>query len=732
MERTGMKQRQAIIRFFCIIGLLQILVIGVQATPISFGETVTGIISAPSQMNDYTFSATAGDTIYTRMRSNWSDGARIILRYPNGTESARATGGYFTDLTKTLPLNGTYTLLAGDYDGNNLGTYDLYLQRTNNAGRAEPIAFGETKTGSITKPAQLNNYTFSATKGDTLYTRMRSNWSDGAHIRLYAPNGTEIATATGGYFTATTKTLPLNGTYTLLAGDYDGNNLGTYDLYLQRTNNPGRAEPIAFGETKTGSITKPAQLNNYTFSATKGDTLYTRMRSGWSDGAHIRLYAPNGTEIATATGGYFTDITKTLPLNGTYTLLAGDYDGNNLGTYDLYLQRTNNAGRAEPIAFGETKTGSITKPAQLNNYTFSATKGDTLYTRMRSNWSDGAHIRLYAPNGTEIATATGGYFTAITKTLPLNGTYTLLAGDYDGNNLGTYDLYLQRTNNAGRAEPIVSTETKTGYITKPAQLDNYTFFATEDSTAYIRMSSSWSDGAHIRLYAPNGTEIATATGGYFTDLTKTLPLNGTYTLLVGDYDGNNIGTYQLYIIISGIPPSITVTSPNGGESWVNGTSHAITWTSFGDVGSYVKIEVLKAGVVVQNLSSSTPNNGSFSWTIGLSPGTDYKIRITSTTNAGITDTSDGNFTIIEGNPGSMTVTSPNGGEIWSQNTTHPITWTYTGSTGSAVKIELLKNGIFYQLLKSNTSMGSAGSGSFPWTISANTKPGAEYKVRVQT
>ena len=87
---------------------------------------------------------------------------------------------------------------------------------------------------------------------------MRSNWSDGAHIRLYAPNGTEIATATGGYFTATTKTLPLNGTYTLLAGDYDGNNLGTYDLYLQRTNNPGRAEPIAFGETKTGSITKPA------------------------------------------------------------------------------------------------------------------------------------------------------------------------------------------------------------------------------------------------------------------------------------------------------------------------------------------------------------------------------------------------------------------------------------------------------------------------------------------
>ena len=92
----------------------------------------------------------------------------------------------------------------------------------------------------------------------------------------------------------------------------------------------------------------------------------------------------------------------------------------------------------------------------------------------------------------------------------MTGTYTLLAGDYDGNNVGTYGLYLQRTNNAGHAETIVSSETKTGSITKPAQLNNYTFFATKDAMAYIRMSSSWSDGAHIRLYAPNGTELAKA------------------------------------------------------------------------------------------------------------------------------------------------------------------------------------------------------------------------------
>ena len=59
------------------------------------------------------------------------------------------------------------------------------------------------------------------------------------------------------------------------------------------------------------------------------------------------------------------------------------------------------------------------------------------------------------------------------------------------------------------------------------------------------------------------------------------------------------------------PPKITVGSPNGGESWVPGSNHAITWSSSGGVGSYVKMEVLRGSVVVQTLSSSTPNDGIF-------------------------------------------------------------------------------------------------------------------------
>lgn len=92
---------------------------------------------------------------------------------------------------------------------------------------------------------------------------------------------------------------------------------------------------------------------------------------------------------------------------------------------------------------------------------------------------------------------------------------------------------------------------------------------------------------------------------------------------------------------------MTVTAPNGGENGVRGTAYTITWTSADGPGAYVKIELLKAGVVVGVISSSTANDGSFTWTISSTrtAGTDYAIRITSTSNSAITDSSDNNFAI---------------------------------------------------------------------------------------
>jgi hypothetical protein len=137
----------------------------------------------------------------------------------------------------------------------------------------------------------------------------------------------------------------------------------------------------------------------------------------------------------------------------------------------------------------------------------------------------------------------------------------------------------------------------------------------------------------------------------------------------------------------------------------------------------VKIELLK-GAVKSTIIASTDNDGSYSWNIPSTqtPGTDYKIRVTSTTNSAYTDTSDNTFII---QTPIITVVSPNGLENWIRGTTQTIKWKSTGSPGANVKIELLKGAV-----KSTIIASTDNDGSYSWNIPSTQTPGMDYKIRV--
>src|SRR5665647_1835129 len=156
-----------------------------------------------------------------------------------------------------------------------------------------------------------------------------------------------------------------------------------------------------------------------------------------------------------------------------------------------------------------------------------------------------------------------------------------------------------------------------------------------------------------------------------------------------------------FIITTGtIASSITVTSPNGGETWQRGKTYPITWSYAGSPGSSVSIVLLKGGTQVLTIASSTPigsgGSGSYSWKIPSDKpiGKDYQVRIQSTSKPTIKDTGNNNFSIVTDTApaGSIRVTSPNVGETWQRGTSHTVTWDYSGSPGSAVKIILMKGG----------------------------------------
>jgi serine protease len=178
-------------------------------------------------------------------------------------------------------------------------------------------------------------------------------------------------------------------------------------------------------------------------------------------------------------------------------------------------------------------------------------------------------------------------------------------------------------------------------------------------------------------------------------------------------------------------PTITVTSPNGGEVWNVGNNYTITWTSSGlspndriDIQlSYIKDDGSRAEDVLFN---NLPNTGNYTWIIPpntiVNRQTDkYLMRVICISRSPIVqDYSNQTFSIVEA-PRSITVTSPNGGEVWNVGNTYTITWTSSGlSPDDRIDIQL-------SYIKDDGSRAEdvlfnnlPNTGNYTWIIPPNT------------
>jgi hypothetical protein len=179
------------------------------------------------------------------------------------------------------------------------------------------------------------------------------------------------------------------------------------------------------------------------------------------------------------------------------------------------------------------------------------------------------------------------------------------------------------------------------------------------------------------------------------------------------YDINTVGN------------SITVTLPNGGESWAAGTFHQIKWTDEIPDNEYVKIELFKVDIFHSEITASTPADGSKDWNIPstLTLGSDYKIKITKADDSNVFDFSDANFTISEFEP-QIVLTEPNGGEDWYSGHSNLITW--IDNIPENVKIELFKGGVFNSVIISSTY----SDGSKDWDIPSDLPSASDYRIKI--
>ena len=233
-------------------------------------------------------------------------------------------------------------------------------------------------------------------------------------------------------------------------------------------------------------------------------------------------------------------------------------------------------------------------------------------------------------------------------------------------------------------------------------------------------SITWSSSGSI-----TNVKLEYSTDGFSSDINTIVastPNDGSYTWILPNDPSTNVRVRVSNVLYSGVNDvsnadftitgySFSITAPNGAEKWEVAIEETITWTSTGSITN-VKLEYSKDNFVsdINTIISSTPNDGSYPWTIPNDESTTVRVRISNATDASVNDISDADFWIVTD---SLTITDPDGGEDWEAGEQHAITWTSTGSIAN-VKLEYSTDSFSSDI---NTIVASTtNDGSYTWTV----------------
>jgi len=169
------------------------------------------------------------------------------------------------------------------------------------------------------------------------------------------------------------------------------------------------------------------------------------------------------------------------------------------------------------------------------------------------------------------------------------------------------------------------------------------YFSSNGGSSYVKVQSlngqSYTDNTW-QTFTLDVDALAAANG---------LTLTSTFVVKLQQYDDYPIATDGFaFDDISVLVPatrSVSVTAPNGGESFAGGSSTNVTWTTSGMIANVSIDYSTNGGSTWTSITSSTPNDGTHAWTVPSTATTQGRVRVSDATDGTVTDMSNGNFTI---------------------------------------------------------------------------------------
>jgi Tol biopolymer transport system component len=634
--------------------------------------------------------------------------AEIYIMNANGTGQTRLTTNDARDLFPAWSPDGSKIAFASDRDGN----YEIYVMNADGTGQTRITTNGASDEDPAWSP-DGSKIAFSSDRDGyaeiyimntdgTGQTRLTTNVDVWEGVPAWSPDGTKIT------FTS----------------ERDGN----FEIYVMNANGSGQTRLTTNASWDSFPVWSP-DGTKIAFSSDRDDGNY-----------EIYVMKKDGTGQTRLTTNISKDGPPAWSADGTKIAFSSDREGNT----EIYVMNANGSGQSR-ITTNEVEDYdpdwgpllAVRVPNGGQNWR----QGSGQTIRWNYTGSPGPQVKIELLRGTAMNLVINAS-TSIGSAGSGSSSWTVPYNQPVGTD---YKIRITSTTNAAYTDTSNANFTINAGAPITVAVPNGGQNWKQGSTQTIRWSYTGSSGPQVKIELLKGTavnrvinasmSIGSAGSGSYSWIVPYNQVVGTDYKIRITSTTNAVYTDTSdanFTISAGAP--VTVVIPNGGQNWKQGSTQTIRWSYTGSPGSNVKIELLRGTAVNRVINASTSigsaGSGSSSWIVPYNqiPGKDYKIRITSTTNAVYTDKSDANFTISAGPP--ITVVVPDGGQNWKQGSTQTIRWGYTGSPGSKVKITLLKGTAVNSVINASTSIGSAGSGSYIWTVPYNQVVGTDYKIRI--
>ncbi len=242
-------------------------------------------------------------------------------------------------------------------------------------------------------------------------------------------------------------------------------------------------------------------------------------------------------------------------------------------------------------------------------------------------------------------------------------------------------------------------------------------------TASAKFSATVSPAAAFTFEFPEGDSLT----GYPDSLTMKIKTtgvaNGAYTVTVTGQGPNGTPVHRRTIAVTVQSPSVTLLTPNGGESWQVGSTKTIAWSSFAFTTGVNIVLSRDAGVTFpETLFTNVTNDGSQNWIVSGPLTAAARMKIFSAANPAIADVSVFNFSVVQA---VITLANPNGGDLLAVGSSLSISWSSSFMSGP-LRILLSRDGglAYPETLFANTS----NDGSQLWTVTGPLTSTARIKV----